>query len=785
MNTPRYTASVSPNKDGTAWVISFRHPLRKDPRGKQGLKIRRGLGVSNAVEAEQIKGQMNVLLSDPSWHSIAKRTEAEHRFSPVVVRAFYDNIQTQPTDSWAIRNEAIGLPGAEDGFARVLMVGPTGHGKTSLLRHLIGSHPVRDRFPSTSAARTTICDIEVVASQAPSYRAVVTFFNEWAIHTNVHECVASACTSLWDNVADDGLAERLLTHKDLRFRLGYVIGSWKQTLRAATEADDVSEEEDDWDYDGTDEKSDRDSDLSEADETLPTRAELTKMNETLASFLGVIRQLAETAKSRLRSELEIDLDQLTGSEKEAAQDLFEDIVQSLPGFDDLVNDIMDEIRERFKRLEQSTLRVRPGGWPESWHFESEDRDEFLRAVRRFSSNYAPSYGTLLTPLVDGMRIDGPLFPGFADRTPKLVLLDGEGIGHVGDAAAGISTRIARRFADVDVILLVDSAKAPMLDAPTSVLRAVAASGHQSKLAVAFTHFDLVRGQANLPTFDAQRAHVMSSVRQKLTELRDVVGVPAVRAIERHVDDRCYMLGYLDRSLTENNLGPVKELNRLIDLFEQAIEPKDEPKAIPIYDMAGLVLAIQAATANFHDRWDTILGFKRSGSVRTAHWAEVKALNRRVALNIDDGEYKDLRPVPDLIARLAEEITKFLDHPHAWKSTTPTEAEADAVLADVQQAVSSRLQGFADKRLLRVPARQWTKAFQFSGPGSTFERRTVINEIYDASAPVPGVPMDVRSTEFLSEVRRLVHEAVDEAGGEIAHAMSSAPAEVGEESAAHV
>jgi hypothetical protein len=58
----------------------------------------------------------------------------------------------------------------------------------------------------------------------------------------------------------------------------------------------------------------------------------------------------------------------------------------------------------------------------------------------------------------------------------------------------------------------------MLEAPASVLRAVAASGYQKKLSMAFTHFDLVRGQANLPTFEAQRSHVLSSVHQKLASL---------------------------------------------------------------------------------------------------------------------------------------------------------------------------------------------------------------------------------------------------------------------------
>ena len=363
----------------------------------------------------------------------------------------------------------------------------------------------------------------------------------------------------------------------------------------------------------------------------------------------------------------------------------------------------------------------------------------------------------------------PFLPTFSDRHPQLVLLDGEGLGHVGDPAAGVASRIAKRFGAVDVILLVDSAKAPMLEAPTSVLRTVAASGYQKRLAIAFTHFDLVRGQANLPTFAAQRAHVLSSVLQRLVTLKEVVGQPAVRAIGRELDGRCFMLGYLDRPLTEKKRGPVGEMLRLLDFCEAAISPISPTEACPVYDTAGLVLAIQAAASDFHSRWDAILGFRRSGNVRTAHWAEVKALNRRVVLypeGSEYSEYKDLRPVADFVARLSESITKFLDKPIRWKPRVPAETEADEALARVQREVFSRLHEFVEVRLLRLPRRQWMEAFEYRGRGSTRDRAKVIQTIYEASAPIPGPALDLHSGEFLRDVRILVHEAIRDGGGEL-------------------
>jgi hypothetical protein len=191
-----------------------------------------------------------------------------------------------------------------------------------------------------------------------------------------------------------------------------------------------------------------------------------------------------------------------------------------------------------------------------------------------------------------------------------------------------------------------------------------------------------------------------------------------------------------------------------------------PQISPVYDTAGLVLAIQAATNDFHTRWDTILGFQRSGNIRTAHWAEIKALNRRVVLDIDGGEYKDLKPVADFVARLSESITKFLDKPIRWTPRTPSESELDEALSRVQREVFARLHEFVEAKLLHVPRQQWVEAFDYKGRGSTYDRAKVIQTIYESSAPIPGPALDTNSEKFLREVRVLVHEAIREGGGDL-------------------
>ena len=72
-----YTASQSLPPGRTVRVLSFRHPLRKDRRGKLGLKIRCSLETPDEQEAERLKDQMNELLADTNLHSILKQREAE------------------------------------------------------------------------------------------------------------------------------------------------------------------------------------------------------------------------------------------------------------------------------------------------------------------------------------------------------------------------------------------------------------------------------------------------------------------------------------------------------------------------------------------------------------------------------------------------------------------------------------------------------------------------------------------------------------------------------------
>lgn len=747
-----YTASLATTPGRPGYNISFRHPCRLDSKGKPGLKMRRGLGTDDKTKAEVLVAQMNTLLKDEAWWTIARYQEALQNFDKRIVDAFYDSIQAGVRDSYEIRNGVIPMPGKAEGYAKALFVGTTGAGKTSLLRHLIGSDPDQDRFPSTSAAKTTVSDIEVIPAEG-GYKAVVTFFPETVIQLNIEDCVINACSAVWDQLPQDKVADRFLHHPDQRFRLSYLLGSWKKNLVAEQSTDE-------WDF--------GDSDLGEAaagnnDEAFST-ADIEKLQAKLEGYVARITTLAKSRGEAVTKELLPDPHSASAEDREAALEIFHGELFADETFHEIVHDVIDDAMLRFDLLDsgEMTYRNNSSKWPLMWTYETDDRTDFLHQVRWFSSNVASYFGKLLTPLVDGIRVIGPLFPTFTDQQAKLVLLDGQGLGHTPDSSTSVTTHITRRFSEVDVILLVDNAKQPVQAAAQSVLRAVASSGNYNKLLIAFTHFDQVKG-LNLPSYTFKRAHVLASVHNYLSKLKEVLNGPIVAAMERTIDDQCFMLGALDGPLNCLPPGVCTQLKSLIAFVEKSVEPPPIPDAQPKYDSSGLGFAVQRAADSFQKAWAARLGLVVGATLPAEHWTRIKALNRQIS-NENKVEYDSLRPVADLVGRITEEVANFLDNPVAWTRPPVDADEAQLAISPIRRVVFNGLHDLALQRLVHTHLAGWRRGMEYKGKGSAARRAVDIRGIYELAAPIPGTVNSAPALEFMRDVRSLVRSAVEENGG---------------------
>ncbi|HLQ46236.1 MAG TPA: hypothetical protein VK137_15950, partial [Planctomycetaceae bacterium] len=386
-----HKATLSQSQGREGWSVIFRHPVLLDrTTGKPGRRVRRGLGTRDEKVAKRLVAELNGMLADRSFWEPSSRATALTRFNPLVVDIFYHEMMPEQAGAFTIREIAMPLPrSSESGYRQVLLLGTTGGGKTTLVRQFIGTDPESERFPSTSTARTTVADAEIFVNSGP-FRAVVTFLPRDEVRDYLEESMSAAALAAYHGDPDSEVLRRLLDHVDQRFRLSYVLGDANQDNGDEELAEDSAEDPAKREPDRA--KPQADDDRHDLD--------LGETRKLLSSSVKRLRHIAHQHIPGLCEELEA-----TESDEIVREELFEDALDNLLRSDDrfqiLADDLMDEIERRFEPLPGELAKTKQG-WPRSWFYESDDRQSFLKIVSRFTSNYAPRFGTLLTPLVSGI-----------------------------------------------------------------------------------------------------------------------------------------------------------------------------------------------------------------------------------------------------------------------------------------------------------------------------------------------------------------------------------------------
>ena len=659
----------------------------------------------------------------------------------------------EETDFAALREAVIALPeSGPDGYRWVFFLGTTGAGKTTLVRQLIGTDPLKERFPSTATAKTTIHDTEIVVADG-DWRAVVTFASSDEVREHLNECISAAVLAAAKGADDAEVLRRLLNHVNQRFRFNYVLGNGPAVAPRNSDFDDDDEES----------KGKLDL-LSEEEHDAIDGASTAEM---LARTVEKVRELACRLGDKLRAELDV-----RGDDERVAEELFEEELDNLlrddDGFHQVADALMEEIEKRFDLLPPGEVQKTRQSWPLTWSGEwpVEKRAAFLHAISRFSSNNAPLFGRLLTPLVNGMRVTGPFKPTWnGSEVPKLVLLDGEGLSHTPSSASAVSTAVSRRIEAADAVLLVDSATQPMQAAPLAAMREVVATGNARKLIIAFTHFDEVKGD-NLPNAAAKVQHVLASAENVLPSFGEQLGPYAERALRQRLESARFFLADIHEPLSEATVSgrrTLSQIRKLLDTIDAVIERPEHAEARPVYDRMNLVLAIRAAADAFHEAWRPRLGLEFRPGFAKEHWTRVKALSRRLATGWAD-EYDTLRPIADLRKELVERIYVFVQEPLRWEGPEPADDQKQTCFDVFAENLGRRLLQVCTRRMWHERAAQWQDAYYRRGTGSTFVRARIIgDEIYKPAAPVPDVTPSPDRNQFLRQVITEVENAADETG----------------------
>lgn len=735
--TQPYLATAKQNPGRPGWLVEFRHPLRPDVGDKSGRKTRKGLGTPDYERAQMLVGQLNELLANQAFWSLGARAEAEKLYDSAVVEIFYGEIEPRTTDARPLRDKFLPFPTRNDGYAKVVMLGVPGAGKTTLVRQIIGTHPKREAFPSTSLNRTTTFPTELVISPG-LYQAVVTFMSEHETRFEIEECVSAAVVDAVEG--DEELVARTFLEKsDMRFRLKYVLGDLGI---GEPEVDPYADEQEQ-------------ESLPEGDEALSVDVTERERNAiTVRSYVNRIIKMALYFKARVETDLG-RLDQMIPADRMAALDLIEEQADSSDEFLELVSEILDELRAKFDAVSVGKFDRTTTGWPRAWldKASAEDRKSFLAGLRFFSGIGDQSWGRLLTPLVNGMRVRGPFEAKWATSEPKLVLMDTEGLGHKANSTADLPEQTAALLHEADVILLVDSAKNGLTNyAAGKALESIANSGLTRKLAMVFTHMDM----ASQSGLKGQRLHdqVFAGLRNVVdNQLSKSLTAESARFLLERLQGNTFYVGRLDRAEAK---GAEPELNRLLAHMVAEQPPVIKPVSVPQYNYAFLLMAIQEAARDFRRQWQGILGISASSDEKPRSWQTIKALSRRYAENW--GENFELRPTANLRASLEGAVSRFLESPIGWSGEPTSEQQRDAI-ERLKTAVTKQLPDLARRRLREQPQPSWREAWAPRGVGSTITRKIRIEGIYQRQVPIPEARGDRSVVEFMDEMDAVVRTAL--------------------------
>lgn len=750
----RFSATLSRSQGRSAWSVIFRHPVRIDPNtGKPGLRVRQGLGTSDETLASELRDDLSELLNDDSYWSPASRSEAEKRFPSRVVEIFFHGMELEENDFGAIRDSIIPLPESKNSdYRRALLLGTTGAGKTTLLRQLIGTDPETERFPSTSTAKTTVHETEVVLAAGP-YKAAVTFFTLDEVREHLNECISEAVLAAYRNESDAEILRKLLMHVNQRFRFNYILGDGP---KLATASDDDDDDDDD--------ESEPIAELAE-DEAGNQIIDVSATSALLMQTVAALRSISAAHGNSLR----IELGALDEKDQRVVDELFEEELDRRLREDDefhrISDALLDEIELRFSLLTVGKVQRTKQGWPQSWAWETEERSEFIQRVSRFSSNHSSRFGRLLTPLVNGIRVAGPFLPDWNDGVmPSLVLLDGEGLGHTPKSVATISTSLTRRIELADAVVLVDNATVPMQAAPVAAMKDLITSGSAKKLLLAFTHFDEVTGD-NLPNANAKQEHVLASAENVLAAIGEELGPFAERVLRSRLKDACFFVGGIDERLRPaGHKRTIAQLRRLLAAIDNIVERPPPVQARPVYDRMNLVLAVKNAAESFHDAWWPRLGLTNQPGVPKEHWKRIWALSRRLSTPGWADEYDTLKPVADLRRQLQDRLYVLLQNPLRWEPNEPTEdLDKQQIFDALANALSTRVLDLATRRVRVERVSEWQSAFNQAGRGSSYSRASIIGErIYDRAAPIPDATPSPDRNSFLHDVAAVVEGVCAEA-----------------------
>jgi hypothetical protein len=716
------SAHIYKSKSGN-WNVSFHHPICRE--GSIGKKVHRSLKVSDEDAAKALRDEMNTLLAlaDTPAH-LPTRTQAiaEGRYARVVIDAFFDCMTPEPTDYFALRDNEIPLPPRVPGqrnVPRMLLVGSTGAGKSRFGQHFLGT--TRQNYPMRGAGRTTVADTETIVEDT-DFTGIITFYSENEIREVIKDNIVEACAFSDRGEEDEAkIAMKLLVDSDKRFRFNYTLGTWTNNAEP--------DEEDEEDRELIDHEDDVDAQDNSAAQT------------KLASYVAQIIAMTKLAHETARRELQPDK-----PEDEAVIQEYWQLYIERDQIDSLAEQILEEMEKKLCAATGTT------SWPVIYRIPgTKDKAEFFRRLRTFYQNDRKLFGTLVTPLVQGIRVRGRFGPEGAKIEP-LVLLDGQGVGHEQGGSKKINRTIppelAKKFSDADLICLVDRAVPAMTGDAPILLQHLVVRGHQQRLALLFTHFEAVAA----PDLDVagRKTKVLEGISNTIQDIESLPKTERV-ILEGTIEAKAYFLSRLNEH--ELKKATQTEITKIRAQVQRSVGEPVISQCQPMFNEYSIAKILDSEIARYRQNWS------ESELSSSYHWKTMEALTNWIGHAYADGfPRRNLYPAQNLSERLVGAVSVALEEPIHWEPHPPENAdEQSQLLNTIRRQVAQKIDAYCREILVRDPRTgHWLPAYEnISGRGTKVRRARAVARILEDRAELPNEGVG----KFTKDIWHIVQETI--------------------------
>lgn len=487
----------------TAWSVSYSYPSSRGEEASSSGTLLRSL-VDDRAEAEQIVADLETLLQTADQWNASRYQEALAQFHPRAVTLFFTgdpSLAPSEPEPWDLREGLLPFPEEQEDYRRLLLVGTTGAGKTSLLRQCLGlTHP---DFPATDTSRTTTFALEAVCDPDANPQGVISLVSQTELSKLLFACIERAVIPAMQGESDHQIKSALNSSNEQRFHLPALLG-----------------------------------------ETPQVRLKFSSPK----ALIAIIRDIADEAMRAMG----FDGTRLLRTQDEEI--LSHWLQQQSERCAALIDALLLEIRGRLTIEDHGTWQFDPFGWPIAVHFQTATIPDLEACLWPFAGVEKEHWVQLFTPLVTGMRMRAPFCPKWwpVKEGPRVILLDGEGVGHAKQVKNFLPSRLADQLPLVDAIIAVEKADTPMQNVAAAIIRTTATRGMIERVILTYTHCDLLETGVGGPRNFHKLEEAEFALIDQLSKPEEGDTVPALTRsdafrLRRHLEEHTYHLGYLHQN----------------------------------------------------------------------------------------------------------------------------------------------------------------------------------------------------------------------------------------------